>query len=65
MTKIDRDRPRFRREHKEIEPIAGGAPASATSFATVAAARERDARNKAELSRIAADFIARGGKPRK
>ena len=61
MARLDHGRPRFKAQGKAMEPVAGDAPATATPFASIARARQREA----ELSRIAADFIARREKAKK
>lgn len=59
MSKIDHDRPALRRQGKALEAATGDAPAASTPFAAIARSRQREARQKAELSAIAADFLAR------
>ncbi|MCA8895985.1 MAG: hypothetical protein KDJ20_07850 [Hyphomicrobiales bacterium] len=65
MARLDHGRPRFKAQGRAVETVAGAAPATATTFASIASARARDARNKEHLSAIAAAFIARGEKAKK
>lgn len=62
MSKRDFNKPTSRRKGKGIENVRdGAAPSEVTPFAAIMAARRRDARNKEQLSKIAADFMAKKG----
>lgn len=65
MSKIMHDRPALRRRGKALEAAAGEAPAGSSSFRAQMYARRRDAENKAELSRVVAEFLARRGPAKK